>query len=38
MVELMSVYKLKAGGQQTVTSGLFSFYEPRMIFTFLVGY
>lgn len=29
---------LKQGGQQTVASGLFSFYDPRMGFTFSVGY
>lgn len=26
MVKLMSIYELKAGSQQTVASGLFSFY------------
>lgn len=26
MVKLMSIYELKAGSQQTIASGLFSFY------------
>lgn len=37
-MELMSICKFKAGGQQTMASGLFSYFKPRVFFTFLVSY
>lgn len=33
---MMSSCDLKAEGQQTTARGLFSFYKPRIRFTFLV--